>query len=317
MIKKVVIIVKYNLISYLIGDGIKNITKNKKSTFSAVIIMFVTMLTIGICFIIGENVNFVLDKIKKEYPLEIYIDDEISTSQKEELKNKIKNIKNVNPNIKELTKEEVYYKAQEKLGEEMTVAYTEKEHPWPATLIITFTNLDEININDISNEIKSYDHVDVSEEEQTAETSKLVMFAKGVNITLIAIGGILIIFSMIIIGNTIKLTVHARRKEISIMKYVGATNNFIRAPFVVEGVVIGIISSALSLIALAGLYVWLKNYVIGIKLGNWLEGTGISNGFELLEFSSMFSQILLVFLVLGIGIGIIGSIRSMRKYLKV
>ena len=165
MIKKVVIIVKYNLISYLIGDGIKNITKNKKSTFSAVIIMFVTMLTIGICFIIGENVNFVLDKIKKEYPLEIYIDDEISTSQKEELKNKIKNIKNVNPNIKELTKEEVYYKAQEKLGEEMTVAYTEKEHPWPATLIITFTNLDEININDISNEIKSYDHViDVSED---------------------------------------------------------------------------------------------------------------------------------------------------------
>ena len=73
----------------------------------------------------------------------------------------------------------------------------------------------------------------------------------------------------------------------------------------------------MSLIALAGLYVWLKNYVIGIKLGNWLEGTGISNGFELLEFSSMFSQILLVFLVLGIGIGIIGSIRSMRKYLKV
>jgi len=127
----------------------------------------------------------------------------------------------------------------------------------------------------------------------------------------------LIIFSIIIIGNTIKLTVHARRKEISIMKYVGATNNFIRAPFIVEGIIIGVISSLISLFALSGLYVWIKNNVIGSGLENWLQDLGVNSGIQLLEFNEMFSEISIVFLVLGIGIGVIGSVRSMKKYLKV
>ena len=127
----------------------------------------------------------------------------------------------------------------------------------------------------------------------------------------------LIIFSIIIIGNTIKLTVHARRKEISIMKYVGATNNFIRAPFIVEGIIIGVISSLISLFALSGLYVWIKNNVIGSGLENWLQDLGVNSGIQLLEFNEMFSEISIVFLVLGIGIGVIGSVMSMKKYLKV
>jgi len=138
-----------------------------------------------------------------------------------------------------------------------------------------------------------------------------------VNFTIIVVGSMLIIFSIIIIGNTIKLTVHARRKEISIMKYVGATNNFIRAPFIVEGIIIGVISSLISLFALSGLYVWIKNNVIGSGLENWLQDLGVNSGIQLLEFNEMFSEISIVFLVLGIGIGVIGSVRSMKKYLKV
>ena len=101
------------------------------------------------------------------------------------------------------------------------------------------------------------------------------------------------------------------------MKYVGATNNFIRAPFVVEGIIIGLISSLISLLALAGLYVWLKNNIIGNGLESWLNNLGVSSGLKLLDFSQMFTQITLIFLAMGIGIGVFGSIRSMRKYLKV
>ena len=136
-------------------------------------------------------------------------------------------------------------------------------------------------------------------------------------IIIVALGGILVAFSVVIIGNTIKLTVHARRKEISIMKYVGATNNFIRAPFIVEGIVIGIISSLISLITLAGIYVWIRNAVVGHGLSTWLENLGVSNGFDLLEFGQLFQSVLLIFLAMGIGIGVIGSILSMKKYLKV
>ena len=143
-------------------------------------------------------------------------------------------------------------------------------------------------------------------------------FNKNVNIVLLAVGGVLVIFSVIIIGNTIKLTVHARRKEISIMKYVGATNNFIRAPFIVEGIIIGVISSLISIVLLGGLYVWIKRSIIGSALKGWLQNFGMSVGVDdLLHFDQMFLQIMLIFLAIGIGIGVLGSIRSMKKYLKV
>ena len=309
---------KYNIISYLIGDGIKNITKNKKSTISAITVMIVTMLTVGICLVIGENVNSILSKMEAEYPLEIFLEDDITVSEKETLENNIRNIEYVNPNITYITKDEAYHKALEKVGKDsvMTAGYNENEHPFPPSFIITFTDLEKID--EVATKIESFENVTgTTKDDQKKHTQTLTSFDRNVNIALVVIGGVLIVFSMVIIGNTIKLTVHARRKEISIMKYVGATNNFIRAPFVVEGVIIGIIASLISLLGLSGLYVWIKNNVIGNGLENWLQRLGVSSGIQLLDFNQMFSEITIVFLVLGIGIGVIGSVRSMKKYLKV
>lgn len=309
---------KYNIIGYLISDGIKNISKNKKSTISAITVMLVTMLTVGICLIIGENVNNILRKMEAEYPLEIYLDHNITVSEKETLENNIRNIEYVNPNITYITKDEAYHKALEKVGHEsvMIAGYTENEHPFPPSFIITFTDLEKAY--DVASKIETFENVTgTTKDDQKEHTQTLTAFDRNVNITLVVIGGVLIVFSIIIIGNTIKLTVHARRKEISIMKYVGATNNFIRAPFVVEGIIIGVISSLVSLLSLSGLYVWIKNNVIGNGLEGWLQKLGVSSGIQLLEFNEMFSEIAIIFLILGIGIGVIGSVRSMKKYLKV
>lgn len=120
----------------------------------------------------------------------------------------------------------------------------------------------------------------------------------------------LIAVSIFIISNTIKLTVYARRKEISIMKYVGATNSFIRWPFVVEGIIIGLSSGIISLIVVSGLYMIVSSNVGFI---NFLANLGL----RLLEYNEMFSFIVIVYLALGMGIGIIGSTKSMKKYLKV
>ena len=81
---------KYNIISYLIGDGIRNISKNKKSTFSAIIIMIVTMLIVGTCFVIAENTNAILGKMQNDYPLEIYLEDGITVSEKRSFRKRIK-----------------------------------------------------------------------------------------------------------------------------------------------------------------------------------------------------------------------------------
>ena len=103
------------------------------------------------------------------------------------------------------------------------------------------------------------------------------------------------------------------------MKYVGATNNFIRAPFIVEGIIIGIISSLFSIVLVGGLYVWVKKGLIGNLIQGWLKGfNNMNTGMEnLLQFDQMFGQIMTIFLIIGIGIGVLGSIISMKKYLKV
>lgn len=344
----------YNIISYLIGDGIKNIAKNKKSTFSALIIMIVTMMTVGICFIIGENVKSILNEMESGYEIEVYIKDNIAETEKNKIESEIKSIEYVNPNnIKFINKRDAFYRAKERLGSggETVVeiqGYTEEEHPFLESYIITLTNLEKLkdvveklegidnvegtsegtsdvqNVNGNSSEIVTSDE-NISEkiDEKNNENKKskaevLTGFNKNVNIVLLAVGGILVAFSVIIIGNTIKLTVHARRREISIMKYVGATNNFIRAPFIVEGIIIGIISSFISIILLGGLYVWLKQSIIEKGLQAWLQTLGKSTGIsELLHFDKMMGELMLIFLIIGIGIGVLGSIRSMRKYLKV
>ena len=120
----------------------------------------------------------------------------------------------------------------------------------------------------------------------------------------------LIAVSIFIISNTIKLTVYARRKEISIMKYVGATNSFIRWPFIVEGIILGLSSGIISLIIVSGLYMVLAK---NITFVNFLARLHLN----LLAFNEMFNFIVIIYLVLGMGIGVIGSTKSMKKYLKV
>ena len=138
----------------------------------------------------------------------------------------------------------------------------------------------------------------------------LVSIANGVNTASMVIIILLILISVFIITNTIKLTVHARRKEISIMKYVGATNGFIRWPFIVEGIIIGIISALISILLLGIAYNGTANSVL-----NLLQTEQLPLG--IIPFSDMFGLVLVVYLSLGIGIGIIGSVISMKRYLEV
>ena len=134
--------------------------------------------------------------------------------------------------------------------------------------------------------------------------------ANGIKIAIGVISVILLIISITIIANTIRLTVHARRKEISIMKYVGATNRFIRWPFIIEGIIIGVIAACITILIVGAAY----DFVIrSIEQSNVLQTMGVT----LLQFSELVNLIAIVYAVLGIGVGIIGSSISMKKYLDV
>ena len=140
--------------------------------------------------------------------------------------------------------------------------------------------------------------------------SKLASIAKSVQMITLGLLAILVLISIFIISYTIKLTVYARRKEISIMKYVGATNSFIRGPFIVEGIIIGIISAIITIGIIGVAYTSVLNKMLASSV---MQSLTIS----LYTFNQLFVRILIVYLILGIGIGVLGSVISMRKYLKV
>ena len=138
----------------------------------------------------------------------------------------------------------------------------------------------------------------------------LLKIANGIRLAIAVVFAGLLIIAITIISNTIKLSVHSRRKEISIMKYVGATNSFIRGPFLVEGIIIGIIAACITVILVTFVY---DAVITQIESSQVLQAMNVS----LLQYSEILKLIIIVYLILGVGIGMAGSGLSMRKYLEV
>ncbi len=298
---------KFNIVNYLIGEGFGNVLKNKKSTFSAILVMCISMLVFGLFFIVGENVNHIMNTVESSQEIQVFIKNDASDDEIAKVGEQIKALDGVNK-VTFVSKDEALEIMQNKLGDKgyLLEAY-KKNNFLKASYKITFTDLSmasgvEKQINELENVAK------ITSSNETI--TKLISIANGVRIVTAAILIALIVGSIFIIANTIKLTVYARRREISIMKYVGATNSFIRWPFIVEGIIIGIISAAISVLIVGTGYKIVATKLLATSLVKSL-------GITLVTFSDMFTLIILVYLALGIGIGIIGSSLSMRKYLEV
>lgn len=296
---------RFNVINYWISEGVKNLFKNKKSTMSSLMIMCATMLVFGLFFVIGENINAFVSNVAEAQEIRVNLKINATESEIEEVGNEILAIDGVR-NAEFVSKDDAIKYMEDLLGSDAVAEYKER-NIFPVAYNVTLTDL---SLNDeVQNEIKQIPQVDdiVSSNQLIAQILRL---AKGVKYVTAAILALLIVISVSIISNTIKLTVHARRKEISIMKYVGATNSFIRWPFLVEGIIIGVIAGLLSVGIVGLVYTGIANQ---ISSTDFLETVH----WKLLDFKDMFNLILVVYLGLGIGIGAIGSGISMRKYLEV
>ena len=296
---------RFNVINYWISEGVKNLFKNKKSTMSSLMIMCATMLVFGLFFVIGENINAFVSNVAEAQELRVNLKINATESEIEEVGNEILAIEGVR-NAEFVSKDDAIKYMEDLLGSDAVAEYKER-NIFPVAYNVTLTDL---SLNDeVQNEINQIPQVDdiVSSNQLIAQILRL---AKGVKYVTAAILALLIVISVSIISNTIKLTVHARRKEISIMKYVGATNSFIRWPFLVEGIIIGVIAGLLSVGIVGLVYTGIANQ---ISSTDFLETVH----WKLLDFKDMFNLILVVYLGLGIGIGAIGSGISMRKYLEV
>ena len=300
-------IVKYNIFGYLIGEGFSNVFKNKKSTGASLMIMCATMIIFGIFLILGENINHFVEEVESIQGIQVFIENDATQEQIDELGEKIRALDGVST-IEFVSKDDALNQMKEQFGERQDLlAGYEENNIFPASYVVTLTDLTKNG--EIQKQIDSFDYVKkIASSDETVET--LINLANGIKIVTGIILLLLIIISVFIIANTIKLTVHARRKEISIMKYVGATNGFIRWPFIVEGMIIGIFASIISITIVGIAYNFIVQSVVNSV---FMRAININ----LVTFSDMLNSIIIVYMLLGIGIGALGSIISMRKYLKV
>ena len=300
---------KYSILGYFIGEGFSNVFKNKKSTGASLMIMCATMIIFGIFLILGENINHFVDEVESEQGIQVFVKNEATQEQIDELGEKIRAIDGVST-VEFVSKDEALEQMKERFGErqDLLEGYEGENNIFTASYVVTLTDLTKSKA--VQDQISTYTDVVKKINSKDEVITTLINLANGIKIVTGVILVLLIIISIFIIANTIKLTVHARRKEISIMKYVGATNGFIRWPFIVEGMIIGILASIISIVIVGGAYTFIADKLVSSEFMQLIN-------MSLISFSDMFSSIIFVYMLLGIGIGVLGSVISMRKYLKV
>ncbi len=301
---------RLNSLNYMIKEAFKSVFKQRKMSSASIAIMIATMFIFGIFFVLGENINFVMEQVENKQGMRVVIKDDVEETILEGMKSKIQNIeidgKKVVNTVTFVSKEEAMKSIKERLGDKQDVLEgLDEENFLPASYFVTLNDLSKNQ--QVQEEIMKFDGVEeISTDNDTI--AKLNNIAKGIRMGTLIILVILVVISIAIIAYTVKITVYARRKEIEIMKYVGATNSFVRGPFIIEGLIIGIISAAISVIIMMLVYNGILNSVLE---SNVIQSLSVS----FYTFNELFIRVLGVYLLLGMGIGVLGSSISMKKYL--
>lgn len=292
--------------SYLIKEGYINLRKHGSKTFSTMLVICATMIIIGIFLLLFQNVNENVKTVREEQGLQAFIEDSVKEEDVLYIKDKINNIDGVK-DITYITKEMGFANAKEVFKDyDYFLEGLEEVDIFPRSLVIKF---DDISVSEsVKQKVEKIDGIyKVQYDESTINA--VIAISKIANIFLIGVGSILLVVSIFIISNTIKLAVYSNKRELFIMRYIGATNKFIKTPFIVEGALMGIISAIISFILVSISYIVLYSRIpdVNAALGS----------FGILPYSTLWYQVLIVFIALGLFIGILGSSLSVKKYLKV
>lgn len=289
-------------LGYLTKEGFRNLRVNKLMTLASVTVLFSCMFLMGIAYMIYVNIDALVSGVEAENVIMVYIEDGADTQAVTVLELSLQEIPNVEK-CEFISRGQAYSDIIDSMGD--SGKYLEGlDNPLPDAYKVTVKDMTQFK--QTVSEIKKLDNVmrvrqngDLAD--KLAKARNTITYISGVII------GLLFLVSLFIISNTIKITMFSRRLEISIMKSVGATNRFIRWPFLVEGVLIGIISAILATGGVWGVYTLAAKYL--------LSSAGLLTG-SAVNILSYLPFILVAFLALGLFSGVFGSANSIRKYLK-
>ena len=290
-------------ILYLTKEGFRNVWSNRLMSFASISVLLSCLVMIGIAFMALVNMNSIISNIEDQNVIMAFVDDNADETEIEKVGSDIRNL----PNVKDcefVPKEQSFQEQIANLDAEAEL-FNGIENPLPDAYKVTLTDLEQFDVT--VNKIKQVDNV-LSVRENKDLANQLTSIRTTVSYVSIGVIIILLVVSLFIISNTVRITMFSRRLEIKIMRSVGATSWFIRWPFMVEGMVLGIISGALALGFVWGIY-----YLVERSLKTMLAFL-LKDGF--VSFGSYALYLLAAFVIIGIFAGAFGSAISINKYLK-
>ncbi len=307
MLREVVISMRISSIKYYIREGFYGLLKNSLMTIAAITTVAACIFIVTVSYCLISNLHAMLRQIENDIGIVVFLEDDSNSETINKVSKSLNDIPNVT-NVTYISPEEALDSLKEEWeADDILNGFNNQNNPLPSSF--------EVSIDDIKNQsevLKNIEKIDGIKKVRNAENATDILLKLNKVLTFVGILGIalLAVISIVIITNTIKISVYNRKTEINIMKYVGATDWFIRWPFIVEGVIMGLIGAAVPIIISWPLY----NKCVAMAYEHF---SILSNIATFLGGYEIFSRLLPICLLAGVILGVAGSVSSLRKYLQV
>lgn len=299
----------FRIIGRSITSSFKSIFRNFSLSMASITCTVITLLLVSIGILLSYNINNITKDIENELTIVILMDKEVTEEEIKETEGIIKNIDNIDTvvfNSKDEIKDHLASQSDTYL--KIVESWGEDENPLQDSFVVTVENIKDIN--ETATTLRNLDYVDVVRYGETM-VNKLINTFDGIKNGTIVLVVALILVTTFLIGNTIKITIHARKNEIDIMRLVGTSNTVVKMPFIIEGFLLGAIGSILPILITILGYSYLYDHMDSVGMSN------ILNVIRLAPPNTIVYHTSLILFVSGSVIGMFGSVRAVRRYLTI
>lgn len=298
----------------LFKEGFQNIVRNRMVSIISISTVFLSLTLFSIFYMVVNNVEYNIDAMQGRVELNAFLNNDVSEDRIKEIKDgisKIDNVKSVEftsstEGLKEY-KDTLKKDGDEEMMKILEESSSEEQNPIPSSFSIK--TKDSAKNQQVKQQLAKYKEI-YKVNDGNLVTNFLNKISRYTKISGSGIMALLSVICIILISNTIKVAVLLRRKEISIIKYIGATNNYIRLPFISEGLIIGATGAILSLITVSAVYTYANAQIMTVM-------NSLMDGFVLMNLKSLIFNLAPITIIAGSVIGILGSLLSIRKYMNV
>ena len=272
-------------------------------SLASILITIACLLLMGSSLLLAVNANNIIDTLESENEIVAYVDENYTTEESKALESELLCLQNVN-DVVFVSRDQAFDDFKDQFSNSTILNDLDSSILRDRYVIYLddITQMEDtlVQVRNIPGIMKASGHLEIAEGFATLRN-----VISAVSLLLVVV---LLVISLFIMSNTIKLTTFERREEIAIMKMVGATNSYIKFPFVVEGMLLGLVGSLTAYIAQWGIYMLVGEKVVESAQLGFLS---------LVSFSDLTIPLLLLFVVMGLGVGIVGSLMAIQKFLKV